>query len=97
MDLIIYQMMQFQHIYTAYGYRIGKRFAGTPVIKDGFAHRIDAGQLFAATLFDGFRIPKSSLVSFLASEYAFRLRQKSEVHSVIVENWLGGDKASDFT
>ena len=58
---------------------------------------MDAGQLFAATLFDGFRIPKSSPVSFLSSEYAFRLRQKSEVHSVIAENRLDGDKASDFT
>lgn len=59
--------------------------------------RIDAGQLFAAALFDGFCIPKSSLVSFLASDYAFRIRQKSEVHSVIVENWLAGNKTPDFT
>ena len=58
---------------------------------------IDAGLLFAATLFDGFRIPKSSLVSFLSSEYAFCLRQKSEVHSVIVEKWWYGDRASDVT
>ena len=49
---------------------------------------IDAGLLFAAWVFDGPRIPKSTLVSFLASDYAFRIHQKSEVHTAILEKWM---------
>jgi hypothetical protein len=49
---------------------------------------IDAGVLFAARLFDGPRIPKSSLVSFLASDSAFRIHQKSEVHTELIERWM---------
>ena len=50
---------------------------------------IDIGLLFAAMLFDGYRIPKSSLVSFLASDYAFRIHQKSKIHAAMVESWRG--------
>ena len=49
---------------------------------------IDAGLLFAAWVIDGPRIPKSTLVSFLASDYAFRIHQKSEVHTAILEKWM---------
>ena len=52
---------------------------------------IDSGVLFAARLFDGPRIPKSALVSFLASDYAFRVRQKSEIHTELIERWLDAE------
>lgn len=49
---------------------------------------IDIGILFAVKVFDGHRIPKSSLVSFLSSDYAFRIHQKSEIHAAMVEKWM---------
>ena len=44
MDLVVDQMMQFQHIYTAYGNLIIKRLACTAVIQPGFATWINACQ-----------------------------------------------------
>ena len=49
---------------------------------------INTGLLFAAVLFNGYCIPKSALVSFLASDYAFRVRQKSEIHTELIERWM---------
>ena len=61
---------------------------GTVVI-----HRIDARQLFAAALFDGVRISKSSRVSFLSSEHAFRIRQISEIHTGLTERRMDREHA----
>ena len=52
---------------------------------------IDTGILFAAVLLNGYRIPKSALVSFLASDSVFRIRQKSEIHTELFERWLDAE------
>ena len=40
-----------------------------------------------------YRIPKSALVSFLASDYAFRIHKKSEIHTDIIERWVDNESA----
>ena len=45
MDLVVYQVMQFQHVYAADGDRVVEGFARTSVVQHGLAGRVDARQL----------------------------------------------------
>ncbi len=50
------------------------------------------GYVASAQLIDGPRIPKQSLIQFLASDRAFDIRIKSEVHMDLLHIW---EKASN--
>ena len=61
------------------------------LVRDGTIPSVKIGREYRIAKSNAvkYRIPKSSLVSFLASDYAFRIHQKSKIHAAMVESWMG--------